>query len=214
MLENQIPLFVVLMLLEFQLGKDLDEEALADMLMGLGHELSPFKMVECSQSTEVKDCAHSLDFLYHFIVPKVEVSSEVVEIIEDDNDEREENDDESSISKSYVKQLLDQGWQIVSNLKHGPIKWIKAIIFSKPMKVVVSLPWTILSKISIIKMMKGPIENMFDRGNDKKDDDESGSPISKASTHKPPLSLNWLKLGCSFSRAMAVLRPLASIRSH
>ncbi|KAI3455272.1 hypothetical protein Pfo_011935 [Paulownia fortunei] len=190
MLENQIPLFVMRMLLEFQFSSlDLADEMLLGMLIGLSMELSPFKMVEGSQKIAVKECAHLLDFLYHFIVPKVEVASEIIEIHEEEGEEKEGEEKENSSSKpTYLRQLLDELWQILSNLKKGPVEWIKSIIFSKPLKVIVKLPWTILSKIPVIKLMKQPIENMFSaihKEKEKKDDEESSS--NSNNIHRPPL---------------------------
>ncbi|KAK6118007.1 hypothetical protein DH2020_048251 [Rehmannia glutinosa] len=87
---------------------------------------------------------------------------------------------------SHLRHLLDVTWQILSNLKSRPLEWIKTIIFSKPLKLILQLPWTILTKIPIIKMMKGPIENMlstFKTDKEKTDEDKSSSN----SNNKPPL---------------------------
>ncbi|KAK6120495.1 hypothetical protein DH2020_045753 [Rehmannia glutinosa] len=123
LLENQIPLFVMRMLLEFQFSSlDLADELLLDMLIGLSGEISPFKIVGGPQKIAIKE----------------------------------------------------------------PLEWIKTIIFSKPLKLILQLPWTILTKIPIIKMMKGPIENMlstFKTDKEKTDEDKSSSN----SNNKPPL---------------------------
>ncbi|KAI3455273.1 hypothetical protein Pfo_011936 [Paulownia fortunei] len=195
MLENQIPLFVMRTLLEFQFSSvDLADEMLLGMLIGLSKELSPFKMVECSQRIAVKECAHLLDFLYHFIVPKVEAPSEIIDIHEEEGEEKEGEEKEgeekeNSFSKpSYLRQLLRVVLQILCNLKEGPGVWIKSIICSKPLQVIVQLPWKILSKIPVIKIMKQPIEQMFSgfhKDKEKKDDEESSS--NSDNIHKPPL---------------------------
>ncbi|KAL0342147.1 UNVERIFIED_CONTAM: hypothetical protein Scaly_1877300 [Sesamum calycinum] len=71
MLENQVPLFVLRMVLECQFSSlDLADEILLDMLMELSREVSPFETAEAAGGKiEVKECAHLLDFLYRFIVP-------------------------------------------------------------------------------------------------------------------------------------------------
>ncbi|KAK6147841.1 hypothetical protein DH2020_018753 [Rehmannia glutinosa] len=189
LLENQIPLFVMRMLLEFQFSSlDLADELLLDVLIGLSAEISPFKIVGGPQKIAIKECAHLLDFLYHFIVPKLEVPSEIIEIHhEDEDEEKDEEEKNNSFSKpSHLRHLLDVTWQILSNLKSRPLEWIKTIIFSKPLKLILQLPWTILTKIPIIKMMKGPIENMlstFKTDKEKTDEDKSSSN----SNNKPPL---------------------------
>ncbi|KAL7099639.1 hypothetical protein ACP275_09G097600 [Erythranthe tilingii] len=198
MMENQIPLFVMRMLLEFQFSSlDSADETLLAMLNGVGRELSPFKTAgEGPQKVAVNEYAHLLDFLYHFIVPfKEDLSSEIIEI---HGEEEEEEEDEKgdvikggSFSKpSHMRQLLDELWRILSTLKQGPIQWIKRIIFSKPLKFVVKLPWTILTKIPIIKMMKEPIEHMFaifNKDDDKKNEDKLESSLTSSILHKPPL---------------------------
>ncbi|GFQ02691.1 putative upf0481 protein at3g02645 [Phtheirospermum japonicum] len=169
MLENQIPFFVMRMLLEFQFSSiDSADQLLVDMLNGICHEISPFKIkVEGPPKIEIKESAHILDFLYHFIVPKIEVPSEVIEI---DEDEGEENNPEEKKKKNNFSRPS-----------------IKTICFTKPLQVILTLPWTILSRIPIIGMVTEPIESMFASifQNDKeKKDDKEPSPNS---IHKPPL---------------------------
>lgn len=189
MLENQIPLFVMRMLLESQFSsRELADEILLDMLIELCKELSPFKTVVCSQRIGVRDSAHLLDFLYRFIVPKSEVGSDTIEIHEEADEDKEDDKNEDSLSKSHIRQVLDQVGEILSKL--GIVERIKAIIFSKQVKVIVKLPWTILSKIPIIKMMKEPIENMlgfFQKDKEKKDEEEESSLSSTTNIYKPPL---------------------------
>lgn len=73
MLENQIPLLVMRMLLELQFSSiDLADERLLSLLTGLSKDLSPFQTVVTSQSIQVNEYAHMLEFLYRFIVPKTD----------------------------------------------------------------------------------------------------------------------------------------------
>ncbi|KAL3633102.1 hypothetical protein CASFOL_026086 [Castilleja foliolosa] len=189
MLENQIPMFVIRMLLEFQFSSlDLADQLLVDMLIGLSNEVSPFKMVEDSRKIDIKESPHILDFLYHFIAPKLEVDpSEIIEVQEDEGEENENVSKTSSFSKpSHLRKFGDVLWQILSSLKPRPLEWIKSIIQSRPLKLIVKLPWTILTKIPILNMLKGPIENalrVFKVDKEKEEDEESSS----ANNNKPPL---------------------------
>ncbi|GFQ00999.1 putative upf0481 protein at3g02645 [Phtheirospermum japonicum] len=194
MLENQIPMFVIRMLLEFQLSSlDLADQLLVDMLIGFSNEISPFKMVEGPREIEMKESAHVLDFLYHFIVPKIEADpSEAIQIHEDEGHQNEDVPNTSSFSKpGHLRKFFDVLWQILSSLKPRPLEWIKSIIHSRPLKVILKLPWTILTKIPILKMLKGPIENAFNVFNmdkEKKDDEESSlSSANNNNNNKPPL---------------------------
>ncbi|KAL3633101.1 hypothetical protein CASFOL_026085 [Castilleja foliolosa] len=156
MLENQIPFFVMRMLLEFQFSSlDTADQFLVDMLTCICHEISPFK-VSSSPRIDIKESPHILDFLYHFIMPKTEEPSEIIEI---DEDEIEEN----KIIKKKRKKFLSS------------------------VSIIVTLPWTIISRIPVIRIVTEPIESMFGSffSNDKeKKDEEEPSPNS---IHKPPL---------------------------
>lgn len=62
-LENQIPLFSLRKILEFQLSS-LEEvdSTLYSMLMGFCKKLSPFKTIQEWPNFQVVECAHLLDF--------------------------------------------------------------------------------------------------------------------------------------------------------
>ncbi|KAF2301453.1 hypothetical protein GH714_024366 [Hevea brasiliensis] len=85
MLENQIPLFILRKVLEFQFSStELADSMLVSMLMGLYKEVYPFKTdEEFPLAPKVSEYAHLLDFLYHIIVPKMEESLEIIEEVED-----------------------------------------------------------------------------------------------------------------------------------
>ncbi|GER48468.1 hypothetical protein STAS_25634 [Striga asiatica] len=183
MLENQIPLFVMRMLLEFRFSSlDIADQLLLDMLIGLGNEILPFK-TDGTRKIEVKECAHLLDFLYRsIIVPEFEAGrpDEIIEICEDGNFSKTDSFSEPG----HVSKIIDVIWNFLSSLKAGPaLDWIKRILVSKPLKVVVKLPWTILTKIPIVKTLKGPIESAFGaftKDKEKKEDE-------KSSSDKPPV---------------------------
>ncbi|CAA2994347.1 UPF0481 At3g02645 [Olea europaea subsp. europaea] len=150
MLDNQIPLFVLRELLEFQFPSlELADEWLLSMLLGLSKDLSPFKMVKEFPKIQLMDCAHLLDFAYRVIVPKLKEQSHDHHIteIEEDGESKEGDKDSITGEPSYVRRLVNEVWNILSKLEKGPVQWIKSIIFAKPLKVVVKLPCTIISKL-------------------------------------------------------------------
>ncbi|KAM3700123.1 hypothetical protein ACB098_05G074200 [Castanea mollissima] len=186
MLENQIPLFVLRKMLEFQFSSlEAADDMLLSMLVGLCKELSPFKLVEELPKIPVPDCAHLLDFLYHMIVPKVEEPSEIIEV--EDHNEDMQGKEKSSSDSSYVKQLLDVIWNMLSKLNRGPISLIKKVLVSRPVKVVLKLPWTILSNLPGFAILKQPVEYFFfsqDKAEIKPEDETSGL---NSNINKPPL---------------------------
>ncbi|XP_022868328.1 putative UPF0481 protein At3g02645 [Olea europaea var. sylvestris] len=187
MLENQIPLFVLRELLEFQFPSlELADQWLLSMLLGLSKDLSPFKMVEEFPKIQLIDCAHLLDFAYRVIVPKLEEQSHDHHIteIEEDGESKEGEKVCFAGEPSYVRRLVIEVWNILSKLEKGPVQRIKSVIFSKPLKVVVKLPWTIISKVPVLKMLKQPLEQGFSEGREKKEDGDSDS---NGNVEKPPL---------------------------
>ncbi|KAH6800728.1 hypothetical protein C2S52_001192 [Perilla frutescens var. hirtella] len=195
MLENQIPLLVLRMLLELQFSSlDMADEKLLSLLTGLSKHLSPFKTAEKENSksiTVVNDCAHLLEFLYHFIVPKTDhdpsLALEIEVLIEEDEDEKEREKGEEMLAESSdVKQLRVIASNIFSNVTKKPLELMKRIILSKPLKLIVKLPWKILSNIPIIKALKNPLEKMFNAYSDKKDDDDEAAAAA-VNYQKPPL---------------------------
>ncbi|KAL3835502.1 hypothetical protein ACJIZ3_010238 [Penstemon smallii] len=161
-----------------------EDQLLLDMLIGLSKELSPFKTLH---KIELRDSAHFVDFLYQSIVPKLEVlPTEIIEIHEDEGEDKEDEDKDSLAKPSFFRQVIDELWKILSRLEEGPVQWIKRVIFSKPLKVLVKLPWTIVTKIPILKMLKEPLEHVFSamhQGKEKIDDDKEGS---SSKVNKPP----------------------------
>ncbi|KAL0010798.1 hypothetical protein SO802_005906 [Lithocarpus litseifolius] len=186
MLENQIPLFVLRKMLEFQFSSlEAADDMLLSMLVGLCKELSPFKLGEELPKIPVPDCAHLLDFLYHVIVPKVEEPSEIIEV--EDHNEDMQGKEKSSSDSSYVKQLLDVIWNMLSKLNRGPISLVKKVLVSRPVKVVLKLPWTILSNLPGFAILKQPVEYFFfsqDKAEVKPEDETSGL---NSNINKPPL---------------------------
>ncbi|KAI3463440.1 hypothetical protein Pfo_020103 [Paulownia fortunei] len=141
MLENQIPLFSLRKMLEFQLASlDEADDVLYAMLMGFCKELSPFKMIqELPNVHQVSKCAHLLDFFYHLIVPELEGSSEIAS-------EAEKQDINEGEKMNFQK--------VISNFRAGPVSLIKRLVISKPVKFILTLPWKIISNLPGVIMIK------------------------------------------------------------
>ncbi|KAM1714732.1 hypothetical protein ACFX12_025302 [Malus domestica] len=185
MLENQIPLFVLRKMLEFRFQSlETADEMLLSMLMGLCKELSPFKMKdEDLPKIKVSECAHLLDFLYQMITPKLERRpSEIVEAEDQGEGTDEDKESKSTKSPNYVKQFLEEVWNLLSKLNKGPVRLLKNILVSGPIKVIFKLPWTILSSLPGFALLKQPVAYLFSS-----QDKEEIKPENDSSVNKPPL---------------------------
>ncbi|KAL6286019.1 hypothetical protein ACE6H2_010409 [Prunus campanulata] len=187
MLENQIPLFVSRRTLEFQF-KSLEQadDMLLSMLMGLCKELSPFKVVDQDlPKIQVSECAHLLDFLYQMITPKLERRpSEIVEA-EDKGESTPQKESKSSDSPNFVKLFLQEVWKLLSKLNKGPVRLLKKLLESGPVKVIFKLPWTILSNLPGFSMLKQPVSYLFSTQDKEETNPENEN--SSNSISKPPL---------------------------
>ncbi|XP_015581642.3 putative UPF0481 protein At3g02645 [Ricinus communis] len=189
MLENQIPLFVLRKILEVQfLSLELADEMLLSMLSGFSKELSPFKMTKEARKISISQCAHLLDYLYEMIVPKIEGAlppqREITET-EDQDEETKEGKERSSTYSSYVKDLFDQILKIISKVNKGPLKILKKLIFSKPIKLILKLPWKILSNLPGFSILKQPVDYLMSAEDKEEIKPENDSSNSEA--NKPPL---------------------------
>lgn len=186
-LENQIPLFVLRKMLQLQYSSlESADDMLQVMLVGFVQELSPFQFMKDSQKpVHVSDAAHLLDFLYLTIVPKPE-QPEIENAAQTTSDEEEEKDRTSSADASNVKQFFDELWKLLSNINKGPIRFIKKIIFSNPIKVVFKLPWKILSSLPGIQILTQPVQYLLFTQDNKKQEEPEGSKRNN-DMDKPPL---------------------------
>jgi hypothetical protein len=172
MLENQIPLFVLRKILEFQFSSlESANDTLFSNLMGFCKELSPFKLIIIMEASE---SAHLLDLLYNMIVPKMEEPSEIIEL------DVHGKETSSADSSSYVKQLLHEIWKLISKLNHGPVRVIKQVIISKAVKFILKFPLTILSNLPGFAILKQPVEYLFfsqDREESRPENDIGRPPL-------------------------------------
>ncbi|CAK7356977.1 unnamed protein product [Dovyalis caffra] len=168
MLENQVPLFVLRKVLEFQHSSaESADHMLLSMIRGLAKDLSPFKTIELPKSKKILEHSHLLDILYDIIVPKVEESIEVV--FEEVSDQIEADQQESKgfgFDSNSLKEILKEIWNIVSQLNIAPVRLLNNISSSAIIKL--KFCWTILSRLLHIS-------------NDSENED------SDSSINKPPL---------------------------
>ncbi|KHN38011.1 putative UPF0481 protein At3g02645 [Glycine soja] len=187
MLENQIPLFVLRKMLDLKFSSlEAADDMLSLMFIGLFKEISPFKMMEEYPNIQVSENVHLLDFLYNVIVPKLEQQSDTIEV-EFQQEQKEGNDEEATSDSSHVKQFFSEVWKLLSKLNKGPMKMVKKVIVSKPLKVFVQLPWKIVSNLPGLKVMKQPLEHfLFSQEKGDENKGESASSRSNSLMNKPP----------------------------
>ncbi|KAJ4718548.1 Plant protein of unknown function (DUF247) [Melia azedarach] len=186
MLENQIPLFVLRKMLEVQYSSlELADDMLQTMMLGFCEELSPFKIMKNKPMINVSECAHLLDCLYDTIVPKDEQKVEVTEV--GDQGETMQAKERYHGDPTYVRKFFSEVWEMLSKLNKGPIRLIKKLILSKPVKFFFKLPWTMLSKIPGLSVVAQPLQYLlFPQDNeDKKSADDSSH--ANNDMNKPPL---------------------------
>ncbi|XP_076892783.1 putative UPF0481 protein At3g02645 [Bidens hawaiensis] len=189
MVENQIPLFLIKTMIEHQQHRESDvkspAEKLKSMLMGLYQELTPFHE-QTLADVDIDDCDHLLDFLYHMTVPNnKELGISVAIEIEHEGftEEAHDGDQEKPFAKpSDLRRFMNFILKVLTKSNAGMVRIFKKIIFGRPVALVMKVPWKIISNIPILKLLKGPIENMFQnfRGEDPGCKDDSGESKTPA----------------------------------
>ncbi|GAB4842122.1 hypothetical protein Ancab_012080 [Ancistrocladus abbreviatus] len=172
MLENQLPLFVLRKIMEFQFhSSELADDKLLLMLMGFCQDLSPFKMVEDVPRPEVSNCSHLLYFLYRIVVPESEERYETIDI-DDEKEEPQEKEKRSEDSRDV---------KLLSRINRCTTGFIKGLILSRPIKVIVKLPLIVLSNLPGFTILKQPIEYLLSSQNNegKMLDNENTSSSNK-----------------------------------
>ncbi|XP_015078989.1 putative UPF0481 protein At3g02645 [Solanum pennellii] len=182
MLENQIPLFLLRKILEVQYSSlELADTMLMSMLTGFCKELSPFQTIDESPKVNITECSHLLDFLYQFIVPKLDVTTS--EITEDDHEQSSPIEEENITlggKLSHIGQLVNEIWKIIVKINRGPVRFLKKIVFSKPIKFLLKVPWKLFTNLPVIKLLIQPITYLFFS-------QEKAEVNSESNMNKPPL---------------------------
>ncbi|KAM0943474.1 hypothetical protein DsansV1_C13g0122561 [Dioscorea sansibarensis] len=185
MLENQVPLFLLKKIIHFQYSSEEEADAeLSKMLIGFAKEISPFKVSEESSCKDVLRHAHLLELLYFIIVPRINEPQEAMKEITD-NDQRDKADmcDSDKNNNGCANNFFSLVWNSVAKKKGGTCRFVKKVLIGKPIKFIIKGPWSIISKLPMVSVFKGPVESMFcgkSVEKDKNDDDPT-------SHNKPPL---------------------------
>ncbi|RWR91049.1 putative UPF0481 protein [Cinnamomum micranthum f. kanehirae] len=180
MLENQIPLFILKMILELQCSSSEEcNELFFMILMNFIKEISPFKMTPNFPHIQVMDRAHLLELLYHLLIPKLE-EQEILE--NEDQVETAAPTEKADVNLSPLRQLLNLLWRMVSSLKWRPLNYVKKTLTSRPVMLVVKLPWTMIRKMPGFSILIQPIDYFFNMDNHKSDGDSSNE-----NSNRPPL---------------------------
>ncbi|KAK1358188.1 hypothetical protein POM88_051444 [Heracleum sosnowskyi] len=180
MLENQIPMFLLRKMLEFQLSSvETADDTLLSMLGGVCKVLSPFRMTVDLTAIRIRDQAHILDFLYQVILP-TESEGPLSELTETESQNGTKGFQEKI--SNYGKQLLDKITSSVSVM----VSFFKRIFLSRHVKVILRLPWLIISNLPGFSTLKQPIEHLCSSRN--KDEATKPGNCSKENEHinKPP----------------------------
>ncbi|XP_039115423.1 putative UPF0481 protein At3g02645 [Dioscorea cayenensis subsp. rotundata] len=184
MLENQVPLFLLRVCLEFQCSSLQEaDDVLTLMLNGFMRALCPFKMMQNFLCIDVTRHAHLLELLYYILVPKPEEQNcEVIDIHEDQNDAGGSIDQTNNDDSSHIKQFFNASWTAASGLNGSVIQYIKQVLFSKPIKFLVKVPWKIITSLPVFSVLKKPVEYLFfseTSANSKTENSSSNQNISK-----------------------------------
>nr|GMC71319.1 putative UPF0481 protein At3g02645 [Ipomoea batatas] len=182
MLENQIPLFILRKVLEWESSSSPDSAAdmLLTMLSGLCKDLSPFVNVSEEDMAKVPldGCAHLLDFLYKAMVPDMDApcqeSSRDLEGLSSGNiayEDDGEDKDKPLGDTTNLKRLVQEIWKILSKVKSAPVR-----VF----RVIVNLPWDVIGGLPGVKSLKRRLSPAT-QGSKKSDDDDDNS------SKRPPL---------------------------
>ncbi|XP_050916720.1 putative UPF0481 protein At3g02645, partial [Lathyrus oleraceus] len=157
MLENQIPLFILRKMLEFKFASlELGDDMLFSMFIGLYKEVSPFKLVERDYlDIVISDRAHLLDFLYNMIVPKLDEESEIIVELENKHNDNEQNE---KLFVNYAKKLVCEVWRVLLKLTTTLISFFKKLKQCRAMKAITWLPWTVISNLPVVGIIKQPVE--------------------------------------------------------
>ncbi|KAJ9685091.1 hypothetical protein PVL29_017210 [Vitis rotundifolia] len=109
-------------------------------------------------------------------------------ILRDMNEDESKEGKEGSFGDSnYVQQLFQIIWNLLSTWTQGPIRLLKRLLLSDPVKLILKLPWTIVSKLPGFSILKQPVEYIFSSQNKEENKPENGNSNSNSNIIKPPL---------------------------
>jgi hypothetical protein len=204
MLENQIPLFLLREVHSFYLPHENHDQALATMLMGFCKDLSPIKYVNYQHFRgECFERAHLLELLYHMVAPKLQ-------LVPGCEQEEPKADEEIGWFRKALKSILAA--LIYINL--AALRLLSKICKSKATKLLVTLPFTILSYVLHLGH-KGDINNLISSAGDVAEEVESASQKSTKEELSPlveeiaiPSATQLHKVGVKFRPAKGGLESI------
>ncbi|CBI36449.3 unnamed protein product, partial [Vitis vinifera] len=88
---------------------------------------------------------------------------------------------------SYVQQLFQIIWNLLSTSNQGPISLLKRLLSSDPVKVILKLPWKIIFNLPGFSILKRPVEYIFFSQKKEESNPENGNSNSNSNIIKPPL---------------------------
>ncbi|WVZ04932.1 hypothetical protein V8G54_018278 [Vigna mungo] len=118
------------------------------------------------------------------IVPKLDEQSDVVQL--EDHQHKDNEDNEESFL-NYAKKFLCEVWSFLSKLASTLVNLIKKFPNCRTMKVITWLPWTIISNLPGVGLIKQPVEYLFFSEEKEARTAENGNLSSDNGTNKPPL---------------------------
>ena len=212
MLENQIPLFLLRKLLALiHSSKEAAEVELSKMLVEFVKEVSPFKAMNNdalprTTMDNIARHAHLVEILYYAIVPKsAEPPQSEINAETDIDGEAQPTETELVGDPGQVRKVFNWVWRVLSSINGGPIRFIKSVFLSRPIKFMVQFPWKLVTALPIFSIIKLPVENFFSQlvPKSKSDDGEQSADHAE----KPPLVeeitipsvTNLVKAGVKFS---------------
>ncbi|KAL6615617.1 hypothetical protein ACP70R_037887 [Stipagrostis hirtigluma subsp. patula] len=139
MLENQIPLFLLLKAIELRCSSAQPAQSvLSSMLIGFFQEVSTLKGTGCS-CTDINQHAHLLHFLYSNMVPRCKEESDgTVELVGDDS--HNEHDHRKRTLSSIAELLVKRGAKFVSVMIDFTVKTTLKLLASIPCLSVLKQP--------------------------------------------------------------------------
>ncbi|CAM8936566.1 unnamed protein product [Rhodiola kirilowii] len=171
MLENQIPLFVLRKVLEFQQPFDKVDEKLISVMMNFCKQLSPLSLTDNNLSAR---SFHLLGFLYEAITATFD---EIVQVQEEDDliDYVSETADQDH--SSVAKTVTIRTCKLIS-IVHGYVVCLaRKIPISRLANVMTMLSWKIVSNLPIVSMVKQPIEEYFLSNEENNQSSENGPSL-------------------------------------
>ncbi|ONK70379.1 uncharacterized protein A4U43_C05F33110 [Asparagus officinalis] len=165
MLENQIPLFLLRKLFKLVYSqKDIADEELSNILTEFVREVSPFKITVDSLILVMDNFtrhAHLLELLYWTIVPKVKENASEINGVNEQNGTDVESKEEIRGDPTVVQKAMKLLWKILSRINGAPIRYIKRLIFSRPIMFIVKCPWKMITALPVFSLIKLPVKNLF-----------------------------------------------------